>query len=143
MRSRIAEALGVQSGDTVDFFVAEIGETWSLQITVRDDIPIDVLIHNLFDLSLAITVLQNKSGMTIALESGTVLHSPKQEMWDALKTIEKKDPQNFSLMELILMVHVDMDFISNERTMVAETFLYKVLGIVGWRGLAMKWNTRD
>lgn len=90
VRSRIAEALGVQSGDTVDFFVAEIGETWSLQIAVRDNIKSDVLIHDLLSLSLAKSVTTTGVGMTINLKSGTMLNCTNQEMWAGMKAIEKK-----------------------------------------------------
>lgn len=37
----------------VDFLVNEIGETWRLKVTVRDNISSDVLIHDLFSLQLA------------------------------------------------------------------------------------------
>jgi ribonuclease HI len=79
-----------KSGDIVDFLIAEIGETWSLQITVRDDIKSDVLIHDLLSLSVATSISQDASGMAINLRSGTVLRCTNQEMWAGMKIVEKK-----------------------------------------------------
>ena len=90
LRSRVAEALGVQTGDTVDFLVTAIGETWSLEIKVRDDIRSDVLIHDLMFLKLAKGMVSDKNGMEVTLTSGTVLSCPPQEMWAGMKVSEKK-----------------------------------------------------
>jgi ribonuclease HI len=91
LRSRVAEALGVQTGDTVDFLVAQIGETWPLKITVRDDITSDVLIHDLVTLKLLKSMDSTpQKGMEITLTSGAVLRCPDQEMWAGMKILEKK-----------------------------------------------------
>lgn len=90
VRSRIAQALGVQTGDTVDFLVAQIGETWSLQITVRDDISSDILIHDLQALNLVTRIVMTQNKMEFTLTSGAVVRLPDQEMWAGMKIVEKK-----------------------------------------------------
>jgi len=90
IRSRIADALGIQNGDTVDFFVNEIGETWRLKVKIGDNICSDVLIHDLFDLGLATSFKMSSSGSTLTLTSGKVLPQPSQEMWAGAKIIEIK-----------------------------------------------------
>lgn len=92
IRSRIADALGIQNGDEVDFFVNEIRETWRLRVRIRDDITSDILIHDLFTLKLAKSYDSGSygSGEEVTLKSGTVLRNPSQEMWAGMKIVEKK-----------------------------------------------------
>ena len=90
VKPRIAEALNIYDGDYVDFFVNSIGETWRLQVAVRDNIRSDVLIHDAFTLGLAEEVKCSASREEITLKTGTIMHNPAQEMFAGMKIIEIK-----------------------------------------------------
>lgn len=91
IRVRIAEALGIQNGDEVEFLFDEIGEAFHLKVAVNDHISSDVLIHDLLSLGLVEKLQMDKMGEALTFKSGKTLHVPRQEMWaGGMKIVQKK-----------------------------------------------------
>ena len=67
IRSRIAQPLNIQTGDTIEAVLNQTGDTIQLpKVTVRDTIASDILIHDFFSLGLidGMKRYQNGDGIT-------------------------------------------------------------------------------
>ena len=90
MRSRIAEALGICSGDIVEFELVDVGDTFRFPIKINDNMKCDVLIHDWCTLGIATRIEWNREGEKVTLASGKTLFTKNQEMWAGIKAVEHK-----------------------------------------------------
>ncbi|KAL3907183.1 MAG: hypothetical protein SGILL_008974, partial [Bacillariaceae sp.] len=113
IKPRIADALHIHNQDQVEFQIDELGETFTLKVTVSDAIDSDVLIHDFIELGLADSVQIHRNGCDVfmkeksnsssssdastptssasSVQHDKILHLPLQEMWAGIRsTIERK-----------------------------------------------------
>jgi ribonuclease HI len=96
IRSRIAKALNIRNGDAVDFTFNDTGDTFNLQVTVRDNIDSDILIHDFLDLGIAKSITMDSSGETLVLEgSETQLLMSRQYLWAGMRMEPTKNGSAF------------------------------------------------
>jgi ribonuclease HI len=93
MQSRIAEALGIHSGDIVEFELVGVGDTFRLPIKINDKMKCDVLIHDWTTLGIAARIEMDSrkyEGEKVTLASGKTFFTTTQEMWAGMKAVEHK-----------------------------------------------------
>jgi ribonuclease HI len=91
MRTRIAETLGIRSGDIVEFDLVDVGDTVELPVKVMDTISSDILIHDWFTLGLATQYsADSRNGESVVLTSGKTMKVPVQELWAGIRMVEYK-----------------------------------------------------
>jgi len=92
MQPRIAEALEIGEGQTVEFEILGTGESIFAPVTINDSICSDVLLHDFFALGIAESVTISFGGNVdeIVTKSGNKFSTEKQEMWAGLRLVQKK-----------------------------------------------------
>jgi len=91
IQQRIADALNIEDGDSVEFRFDATGEKFNLKVAVKPSLISDVLIHDfIHGLNLAESVSMESYGDTITFLSGAKLILPKQHMWAGMKIIQKQ-----------------------------------------------------
>lgn len=88
MLPRIAKALGIRNGQTVEFEIVGLpGERVVAPVTIKDGIGSDVLLHDLMHLGLVAKYEAGASGETITTHSGKRLHIEMQAMWAGMRVV--------------------------------------------------------
>lgn len=89
IRSRIAQPLNIQTGDTIEAVLNQTGDTIQLpKVTVRDTIASDILIHDFFSLGLIDGMKRNQNGELVHLvASDRDLCIRNQYLWAGLRIV--------------------------------------------------------
>lgn len=90
MQPRIAEALEISEGQTVEFEIVGTGESIFAPVTINDSISSDVLLQDFFALGIAKSVSFGRNGEEIVTKSGNVFSTQMQEMWAGMRIVQKK-----------------------------------------------------
>lgn len=90
IKPRIAEALGISEGQTVEFEIICIGESVFVPVTISDSITSDVLLHDFFKLKIAESIRLDNDGEKIRTKSGKIFSTQMQEMWAGMRVFERK-----------------------------------------------------
>lgn len=95
IRSRIAKTLSIRNGDNVEITFNDTGDTFTLQVTVQDNIACcntcDVLIHDYISLGIAESFTMDRSGETVLFKSGNRLVPSMQYLWAGLREVPTKN----------------------------------------------------
>lgn len=81
IRSRLARSLSIEDGDLVCISFEQVGMTVPIEAKIRDGMDSDVVIHDLRSSKLDLVRLLEfkEGGVTVTLNDGGLLHTPKQK----------------------------------------------------------------
>lgn len=136
IRSRIAQPLNIQTGDTIEAVLNQTGDTIQLpKVTVRDTIASDILIHDFFSLGLIGGMKRDQNGEFVHLvASDRDLCIRNQYLWAGLRIVPTHAvPLGYYSMvhrEIILEDRPVVGFVSNEMIATANIRYLSKAGVI-------------